>query len=215
MTSIVSDERLKSVAFFLSDALRSILEDGQALRAARCSPPLIGPEASCDEIFEQLESFRREIKSLRGREAFMIAKLARARGWAKEMRTLAPALKPEINLFLLATVFSDELQQAIAPSAQTMFHGGGTSRRFLDDRAALADESETAAYLIAGKVRAEDLIAACESFLGVLDKEFALFGEMLDETDEADAVLDLTDLLDGEIILPPSAADAETAAPLH
>jgi hypothetical protein len=228
MTSIVGHERLKSVVFFLSDALRSILDDGEALKTVRCAPPSIGPDASCDDIFSKLETFREDVKVMRGREAFLIAKLSRARQWAREMKTLAPALKPEINLFLLATVFCEELQQAILPSPQSAFHGGNLSKRFLEDRMketpadGVVAPVATVAYIIAGKVRIEDLTDACERFLATLDERFSLYGEPLDDTDEADAILDLTDMIgpdnvieDNGLSAPHVAAEQPAAASLH
>ncbi len=207
MTSIVGDERLKSVVFFLSDALQSILDDGEALKVARCGPPSIGPEASCEDIFSQLENFRRDVTALRGREAFMIAKLSRARQWAYDLKPLAPALKPEISLFLLGTVFCDDLQQAILPSPQSAFHGGSLSKRFLGDRMKEmpshtaprenAAPPASVAYIIAGKVRIEDLTYACEQFLAALEEHYSLFGEPL-QLDEADAILELTEIIGSE-----------------
>ncbi len=224
MTSIVGDERLKSVVFFLSDALRSILDDGEALKVARCGPPSIGPEASCEDIFSQLESFRRDVTAIRGREAFMIAKLSRARQWAYDLKPLAPALKPEISLFLMGTVFCDELQQAILPSPQSAFHGGSLSKRFLGDRMKEipshtaprenAAPPASVAYIIAGKVRVEDLTYACEQFLNALEDHYNLFGEPL-ELDEADAILDLSEIiaLDDDMAIQEDAGELVVAQP--
>ncbi len=237
MTSIVGDERLKSVVFFLSDALRSVLEDGEALKDVRCGPPSISPDASCDDIFSQLEIFRKDVTALRGREAFMIAKLARARQWAYDLKPLAPTLKPEISLFLLGTVFCDELQQAILPSPQSAFHGGSLSRRFLGERmrempshtAPREDAAPPAsvAYIIAGKVRVEDLTHACEQFLIALEEHYSLYGEPLDDADASDAILDLLDIVEGNddfmdetagdaaMLQPAPEAPAQLAALLH
>ncbi len=195
MTSIINDERLQSVVFFLSDTLRSILEDCETLQISRCAQPSIGAEASCEEIFSQLEQFRNQVKLIRSREAIMVAKLARAREWAKLLKGLAPRIKPEINLFLLGTVFCGDLQQAMLPNVQQEFNGGSLSRRFLGERLKEEDvhsngiqpATDGVSYIIAGKVRIEDLMLACERLLTTLDASFDLYDEpVIDMADIAD-----------------------------
>lgn len=219
MTSIINDERLQSVVFFLSDTLRSILEDCEALQASRCAPPSIGKEASCEEIFLQLDQFRNQVRFIRSREAIMVAKLVRAREWAQLLKGLAPSIKPEINLFLLGTVFCGDLQQALLPNVQQEFNGGSLSKRFISERLREEDvrsngipaASDGVSYIIAGKVRIEDLMLACERMLTTLDNNFDLYEELVTEPANLDEPLELNDVI-AEIAIPDDAAQAEMPA---
>jgi len=205
MTSIIDNEKLLSVVFLLSDTLRGVLSDGRDLVETGVRMPPTGSDASAAEVFAKLERHRQHMDRIRCREALLIARLSRAREWAKLLKRVDPDFKPEINIFLLGTVYCEDLKQAYMPNVQSDFNGGRLTRRFVADRLREADSGGAGdgevslAYIVAGKVAITDLLAAAEAMLAALDRRYGLYEGM--ETPEMMAEMMTQGEGDGTLML--------------
>ncbi len=184
MTSIIDNEKLQSVVFFLSDTLRGVLADGLNLKEASVEVPPIGSDATAADVHLKLERHRQQLDRIRCREALMVARLSRAREWAKLLKRIDPDFRPEINVFLLGTVYCEDLKQAYMPNVQADFNGGRLPKRFVADRLreTHGDGEVSLAYIVAGKVAVTDLLSAAETMLAALDRRYSLYEEMETET---------------------------------
>jgi hypothetical protein len=152
-------------------ALRLVLSEAEALRGASCDQPVIEPGTENDEIVERLAEFRRRVKEIERREAVMIAGVTQARTWAQNLRRMAPALRPEIDMFRLATAHCSTLQAAWLPNPYNLFNGGKRPQNYLDQRynkVKLADSGDGVDYNVCGKVAVSSIVAACEALLARL-----------------------------------------------
>jgi hypothetical protein len=151
----------------------------------------------------------------------MVAKIMRARELAKELRAMEAELRPELDIFRLATVSCTDLQELLLPSAQNRFNGVDQHRSD-DYGSSLFDGIKAdplAGYRIAGHTDMSLLLGACEALHYALAARYGMeplpprfsTGEyiaeeplLLDETvDEADEAFLLTDFCE---IVPDMAA---------
>lgn len=161
------EDHIESVVYFLSEALRAAIEAGDNLQQTACEAPQLGVGMTCTEMAASLASFRESIRALWNEEAFLIAKILRARELVKELRTLEPELRPEIDTFRLATVSVPDLQAMLLPDAQYFFNGGAQPKRFLEQRGhgvadAAGRSDPIAGYKVAGHTDVRLLVNACE-----------------------------------------------------
>jgi hypothetical protein len=161
------EDHIESVVYFLSEALRAAIEAGDNLQQTACAVPQVAVGMSCAEIADGLALFRERVKALWSEEVLMVAKITRARELVKELRTLEPELRPEIDTFRLATVNLQDLQEMLLPDAQHHFNGGTEPKRFLEQRGHGAVDPSgrsdpIAGYKIAGHTDVRLLVNACE-----------------------------------------------------
>ncbi len=159
---------VESIVFFLSDSLRSAVEAGDSLQHSPCELPQLAPEMDCSAIASKLAGFRRHVAELRSRELIMLTKILRARDLAKDLRVYAPAIRPEIDTFRLATVMASDLRDMLIPVKDSAFGDAAQPRSFLDSRGYPPVETGIVTaplpgYRIAGKLDVRLLIDACEA----------------------------------------------------
>lgn len=179
MGIITSDEdgHVESIVYFLTEALRAAVESGDSVHQSLCEAPQLSCNMSCDEITDRLAAYRKHSRAIWSYEALMVAKLMRARELARELRGLEAELRPELDIFRLATVTCADLQDLLLPSAQNIFNGMDR-RRFGEDRtASLFDGIQAdplAGYRIAGHTDMNLLLGACEALHFALAARYAL-----------------------------------------
>jgi hypothetical protein len=176
-TSLLNEECQTSVADMLVAALRSVLSEAEVLRGAICEHPVIEPGTENDEILEKLAEFRRRVKEIERREAVLITRVTQARTWAKNLRQMAPDLRPEIDMFRLATAHCSTLQEAWAPSPYSLFNGGKRPQNSVDRRYGKVRPADggdrVAGYDVCGKVAVSSIVLACETLLDRLTAAYS------------------------------------------
>jgi hypothetical protein len=227
MGYFTSDEEghVESIVYFLTEALRAAVENGDSVHQSLCEAPQLSPNMNCGEIADRLAAYRRHSRAIWSYEALMVAKIMRARELAKELRALDAELRPELDIFRLATVSSSDLQDLMLPNAQNLFHGVD-QYGFGDDRgASLFDGVKAdplAGYRIAGHTDMSLLLGACEALHyalaaryglepmptrfatgGAIMEEPLLLEETIDETDEAFLLTDFCEILPESLIPAP------------
>jgi hypothetical protein len=181
MGLLTSDEdgHVESVVYFLTEALRAAVESGESVHQSLCEAPQLSPNMDCAEITERLAAYRKHSRAIWSYEALMVAKIMRARELARELRTIEAELRPELDIFRLATVSCSDLQGLLMPSAQHRFNG--VDQRHVEDRGAgLFDGIKAdplAGYRIAGHTDLTLLLGACEALHFALAARYGL--EML------------------------------------
>jgi hypothetical protein len=179
MGTTTSDEEwhVESIVYFLSEALRAAVESGHSVHQSLCEAPQLSPNMNCGEIADRLAAYRKHSRAIWSYEAMMVAKITRARELARELRAIDAELRPELDIFRLATVTSADLQELLLPSAQNIFNGVD-QRNWSDDRgASLFDGSKAdplTGYRIAGHTDMDLLLNACESLHFALAYRYAL-----------------------------------------
>jgi hypothetical protein len=175
-TSLVNNGCLDSVANLLVSTLRSVLIEAEYLRRARCEPPVIEPGSESDEIYARLAEFRIRVKEIERREAMLIAGVYQARTWAQDLRKMAPGLRPEIDVFRLATSQCSTLQESWLPNPVDLFDGGKHPQKFIDRRynKSQSDGSRHGggSYEVCGQVAVSEIVFACEALLARLSPEY-------------------------------------------
>jgi hypothetical protein len=167
MGILTSDEEghVESIVYFLTEALRAAVENGDSVHQSLCEAPQLSPNMSCDEITDRLAAYRRHSRAIWSYEALMVAKIMRARELAKELRGIEAELRPELDIFRLATVSCADLQEILLPSAQNIFNG--VDQRSFNDRGTSMFDGARAdplsAYRIAGHTDITLLLGACEA----------------------------------------------------
>lgn len=101
----------------------------------------------------------------------MVANLLQARAWAQNLRRLAPGLKPEIDIFRLATAQCASLQKAWTPSASDLFNGGGRLQAYLDRRYGGAGTDGEGDFRVCGRLALSEIALACQTLLSRLTPE--------------------------------------------
>jgi hypothetical protein len=177
MGILSSDEEghVESIVYFLTEALRAAVENGDSVHQSLCEAPQLSPNMNCGEIAERLAAYRRHSRAIWSYEALMVAKIMRARELAKELRAIEAELRPELDIFRLATVSCADLQDLLLPSAQNLFNG--VDRRFEDRGASMFDGIKAdplAGYRIAGHTDMNLLLGACEALHFALAARYAL-----------------------------------------
>lgn len=181
---------LESVVYFLSDALRTTIEIGDALQQAACDVPQVTAGMNCTEIADMLAAFRRRTDDLWGQEVLMVSKIMRARELVMELREMEPELRPEIDTFRLATVSIPDLQSELLPDAQQRFNGGKQPKRFLEERGRRlpghnGGSDPVIGYKIAGHIDVRMLLVACETLHYGLAARYGFDSIPVREFDEA------------------------------
>jgi hypothetical protein len=154
------------------------VESGDSVQQSLCEAPQLSPNMNCGEIADRLAVYRRHLRAIWSYEVLLVAKIMRARELVKELRTLEPELKPEIDTFRLATVSAVDLQNLLLPSAQKAFNGVDCTGYFLDEHGpghfdgTRADP--LASYRIAGHTEMRLLLSACEAMHFALAARYAL-----------------------------------------
>lgn len=180
MGILTSDEdgHIDSVVYFLTEALRAAVESGDSVQQSLCEAPQLSPNMNCGEIADRLAAYRRHLRAVWSYEVLLVAKIMRARELVKELRTLEPELKPEIDTFRLATVSAADLQDLLLPNAQKAFNGIDCSGYFLDDHGSAHFDGTRAdplaGYRIAGHTEMRLLLSACEAMHFALAARYAL-----------------------------------------
>ena len=159
---------LESIVYFLGESLRAAIEMGDRLQQSACDMPKLAPNMDCMEIAGKLAAFRQHTQTLWNDEVLMLTKILRARELAKELRIHEPELRPEIDTFRLATVYTADLRDTLLPDTQNIFNGAVQPKRFLEARG-YTDLEETGpkepllGYKVAGAIDIRLLIDACET----------------------------------------------------
>lgn len=217
-----SESHLESIVFFLSESLIGAIGAGDRLQHRLCQSPHIRPGMDCEEIANELAEFRQAMQELWETELLLVAKIMRAGDLAKELRTLEPELKPEIDTFRLTSILAKDLREVLLPDAQAVFDRAIEPKSYLESRgycleSELARGGPLVGYKIAGRVDVRILLDACEAFHFCLAERYGVSSEetvqlpFLAEPqgpavrdDNEDETLLLSDL--GEIISDPFAS---------
>lgn len=184
-----SAERMEAVLYLLCSSLYSALEDSEFLTRGSCEVPDIGPGLGTTEIISRLADFRRRAADAGNCEALLVARINRARWWARELVRFEPHMRGDIQAFLVATNACEHLGERLRPDAYRLFDGAGHPGQFLTQRlsprstatAALGELSDASSrnkvsalpsYFVGGEVRMDDLQDACETLLARLAQHY-------------------------------------------
>jgi hypothetical protein len=202
MGILTSDEEghIESIVYFLTEALRAAVESGDSVQQSLCEAPQLSTNMTCGEIADRLAAYRKHLRAIWSYEVLLVAKIMRARELVKELRTLEPELKPEIDTFRLATVSAADLQDLLLPSAQKAFNSVDRSGHMLEEHGAIyydgARADPLAGYRIAGHTDIRLLLSSCEAMHFALAARYAL--EPLPSRAYEPEVLDESALLDAD-----------------
>lgn len=196
------DGHVDSIVFFLAEALRAAIENGDSVERGLLEAPKLSPNMSCGEIADRLAAYRRHQRAVWSYEVLMVAKIMRARELARELRAMETEFRPELDTFRLATVSCADLKELLIPNVQNQFNGVDHGRRLTDEFGGSfggAKADPLAGYRIAGHTDIRLLLSACEDLHFALAARYAFdplpvrtFSEIAAEDEEEPLLLEET-----------------------